>query len=99
MNGRLSTLLFALLLAVSLPAFADSTPANLLSAATRQDSPPLQACPATARGMNFAQIAQTDCCKAHKGICGCRAGKIVCCDNTVSTQPGCTCHGDEGFAE
>jgi hypothetical protein len=48
--------------------------------------------------MHLAQI-QTACCKAHKGICGCRAGKIVCCDNTTSTEPGCTCHGDEGIAE
>jgi len=44
------------------------------------------------------RLAQIDCCKGHKGICGCRAGKIVCCDNTVSTEPGCTCHGDEALA-
>ena len=29
------------------------------------------------------------CCKANKGICGCRAGKIVCCDKTFAE--GCTC--------
>jgi hypothetical protein len=48
--------------------------------------------------MQLAQI-QTACCKAHKGICGCRAGKIVCCDNSTSKEPGCTCHGDEGVVE
>jgi hypothetical protein len=25
-------------------------------------------------------------------VCGCRAGKIVCCDKTIS--PTCTCHSD-----
>jgi hypothetical protein len=32
---------------------------------------------------------QQTCCKANKGICGCRAGKIVCCDKTFAD--GCTC--------
>ena len=54
----------------------------------------VQACPAPidSTRMNLAQVAQTDCCKGHKGVCGCRAGKIVCCDNTIS--PTCTCHSD-----
>jgi hypothetical protein len=57
----------------------------------------LQACPpSNERGADIAQISQSDCCKGHKGVCGCRAGKIVCCDNT--TSPNCTCHGDQGFA-
>lgn len=42
----------------------------------------------------LAQVSQSDCCKGHKGVCGCRAGKIVCCDNT--TSPNCTCHADTG---
>lgn len=42
--------------------------------------------------MTLAQVSQADCCKGHKGVCGCRAGKIICCDNTVS--PNCTCHAD-----
>jgi hypothetical protein len=45
------------------------------------------------------QVAQLACCKAHKGVCGCRAGKIVCCDGSTSNEPGCTCHGDEGVVE
>ncbi len=48
--------------------------------------------PATPTPGHLAQVTQTDCCKGHKGICGCRAGKIVCCDNTIS--PTCTCHSD-----
>lgn len=36
-----------------------------------------------------AQQQQQSCCKANKGICGCRAGKIVCCDKTFAD--GCTC--------
>jgi hypothetical protein len=99
MNGRLLTLLFALLLYVPLPVIADTAAADHLPARTQQDSASQLACPADVQGLNVAQIGQTECCKGHKGICGCRAGKIVCCDNTTSTQPGCTCHGDEGIVE
>jgi len=77
-----------------LPAAAEST-VDLTPATTQQKTISAEACLANAKDM---QVAQIDCCKGHKGICGCRAGKIVCCDNTVSTEPGCTCHGDDGFA-
>ena len=53
---------------------------------------PLTACTAD---MLLAQVSQNDCCKGHKGVCGCRAGKIVCCDNTTSLS--CTCHADSGI--
>lgn len=80
-----------------LPATADSTvPPTPVAAQPKSISP--EACLANAKGMHLAQI-QTACCKDHKGICGCRAGKIVCCDNSTSKEPGCTCHGDEGFVE
>jgi hypothetical protein len=69
-----------------------------LTPATQQKSISTEACLANTKGMQLAQI-QTACCKAHKGICGCRAGKIVCCDNSTSKEPGCTCHGDEGIVE
>jgi hypothetical protein len=52
------------------------------------------ACGLAASLDRVAQVSQTDCCKGHKGVCGCRAGKIVCCDNTVSVN--CTCHADSG---
>jgi len=32
---------------------------------------------------------QQDCCKKNKGVCGCRAGKIVCCDKTFAEGCGC----------
>jgi hypothetical protein len=80
----------------SLPAAADSTLDRTPAAAAPLETISPQACPANAKG---PQVAQLNCCKDHKGLCGCRAGKIVCCDGTVSTEPGCTCHGDEGVAE
>ena len=59
-----------------------------------------QDCPmAGDKKLNLAQTSPADCCKGHKGVCGCRAGKIICCDRTPSDQPGCTCHGDDGFLE
>ena len=95
---RILTLLAVLAFApalFSLPAAADSTVKNTSVAATLETISP-QACPANAKGQHVAQL---NCCKDHKGLCGCRAGKIVCCDGTVSKEPGCTCHGDEGVAE
>lgn len=48
-----------------------------------------QACLATA---TTAQQQQA-CCNANKGICGCRAGRIVCCDRTYADD--CRCNGDD----
>jgi hypothetical protein len=76
-------------------AAADSTPDHTPAAAQLETISP-QACPANAKGTHVAQL---NCCKDHKGLCGCRAGKIVCCDGTVSKEEGCTCHGDEGATE
>lgn len=89
MFARLSIALFFLLPAPSLA--ADVPPPAAIEA-----SPPTVTCPPVDR---LAQLIPTECCKAHKGICGCRAGKIVCCDGSVSKEPGCTCHGEDGFAE
>lgn len=104
MNLRLPIVLFALLAFAQscflLPAAADpGVPVAQAAAALRHDSVAPQACPANVQGMSLAQIAQTECCKGKKGICGCRAGKLVCCDGSASTAPGCTCHGDEGFTD
>jgi hypothetical protein len=99
MNGHLPTLLFALLLSMPLSVLADAGSANSFPARTQQDPATLQACPANVKGLHFAQVTSAECCKGHKGLCGCRAGKLVCCDGTVSTDPGCTCHGDGGFAD
>ncbi|MDP2265888.1 MAG: hypothetical protein Q8J70_04970 [Thiobacillus sp.] len=102
MNIRLPIVLFALLAFAQslflLPAAADTTPASP-AAVVQPNASPLTACPPQAKGANLAQVTSTECCKDQKGICGCRAGKIVCCDSKASTHPGCTCHGDDGFAE
>jgi hypothetical protein len=29
------------------------------------------------------------CCSHHHGVCGCKDGRVVCCDKTLS--PSCTC--------
>lgn len=81
----------------TLPAAADST-LDRTPTAAQPEAISAEVCLANAKGMHLAQI-QTACCKDHKGICGCRAGKIVCCDNSTSKEPGCTCHGDEGVVE
>lgn len=76
-------------------ALADVGQAAEAAAAKPQAS---QTCPAPGdKKLNLAQAAQTECCKGNKGVCGCRAGKIVCCDSTAS--PNCTCHGEDGFQE
>mgnify|MGYP001133874813 CR=1 FL=1 len=70
---------------------AGTTLAPLEVQATQACATPLE------RKLNLAQTTQTECCKDHKGICGCRAGQIVCCDGTASTS--CTCHGEDGFIQ
>ena len=40
-------------------------------------------------GVSKEVLAQQPCCQRNQGICGCRAGKIVCCDKTFS--PNCKC--------
>jgi hypothetical protein len=105
MNIRMPIVLFALLaLAQSfflLPAAADSTtPVNPPApAVVHHDAVAPLACPALLKGAKLTQVTSTECCKGHKGLCGCRAGKLVCCDGTVSNEPGCTCHGDDGVIE
>lgn len=79
---------------LALPASADSSRPPAVPQAIESISP--DACPLPAGSTHVAQLG---CCKAHKGICGCRAGKLVCCDGTTSAEPGCACHGDEGMTE
>lgn len=103
MNIRLPFVLFVLLVFAQsvflLPAAAESVVPTNSSAAPQKNTPAHEACPTNLKGTNLAQIATTECCKEQKGICGCRAGKIVCCDGKPSTHPACTCHGDDGFIE
>jgi len=34
-------------------------------------------------------MAKRGCCSHHKGVCGCKKGKVQCCDGTES--PTCRC--------
>ena len=43
-------------------------------------------------GKQESIIAKRGCCSHHKGVCGCKKGKVQCCDGTES--PTCTCSGD-----
>ena len=106
MKIRITIALMALLAFIQpyspTPALADTGPTATIdspSPATEPTPPTLQACRVTAeQRLDMAQ-SQMDCCKTHKGVCGCRAGKIICCDNTASISPGCTCHSESGAGD
>ncbi len=34
-------------------------------------------------------LAKSGCCSHHSGVCGCKDGRVVCCDGTLS--PSCKC--------
>jgi hypothetical protein len=103
MNLRIKFVLAAWLAFIpfAMPTLALADAAQPVAATTAEVSPPASmVCPQPGdQKLNIAQTSPADCCKAHKGVCGCRAGKIICCDRTPSDQPGCTCHGDDGFLE
>ncbi|MGH8641564.1 MAG: hypothetical protein ACRET6_07625 [Burkholderiales bacterium] len=81
----------ALLVALSFAGVGE-TGANRRMEAARPDQ--ASACLASVTiGAAGETVAQQACCKANKGVCGCRAGKIVCCDKTFSDT--CTCNRDE----
>lgn len=101
MNLRIKIVLAAWLacvpFALPVPALADDgQPAA--SEAQVPLQPPTACLQAGGGKFNTAQVT-ADCCKDRKGICGCRAGKIVCCDAKPSTVAGCTCHGEEGLLQ
>lgn len=47
------------------------------------------------KNLNVASIDQiklvnrSGCCSWHQGVCGCRAGRAVCCDGSYSPTCGC----------
>ncbi len=102
MNLRFKLVLATWLACVpfAMPTLALADPGQPAAAEARPQASMACPVPATAGDkLNVAQTIQTECCKDHKGVCGCRAGKIICCDGTASTVTGCTCHGDDGFLE
>lgn len=38
------------------------------------------------------EMAKQGCCSWHGGVCGCFAGRVQCCDGTLS--PSCRCYFD-----
>lgn len=38
---------------------------------------------------NEYQEARQGCCSWHQGVCGCSAGRSVCCDGSYSPTCGC----------
>lgn len=47
-------------------------------------------------GLNVFQkeeLGRRGCCSHHSGVCGCSAGRVVCCDDTYS--PSCTCKTED----
>ncbi len=100
MNTRRALALAALLALggiATAPSIAASPEVTVFAAPNGHAAPAGTACRDSAGDrIHLAQGMPIDCCKGHKGICGCRAGKIVCCDGTVSKDPNCTCHADWG---
>lgn len=92
MKHLLAALFF---LAWILPLGAAELPIVNADASTAAPSAMQVCAPETNLADKVARVSQTDCCKGHKGVCGCRAGRIVCCDNTLS--PICTCHSEWDF--
>jgi hypothetical protein len=35
------------------------------------------------------EVSRRGCCSWHGGVCGCRNGRVLCCDGTLS--PTCRC--------
>lgn len=35
------------------------------------------------------KIQKSGCCSYHGGVCGCSAGRALCCDGTLSSACGC----------
>jgi len=63
-------------------------------AVEKTPAPQAQSCEADQTGAPGDRLAQQPaCCKGQKGVCGCRAGKIVCCDGKFSDT--CTCNRDD----
>ena len=88
-------LLFAVTFAVAGDATVKAGPGTAALAASAQGGS--QACLESAvKSGKSVQAAQAACCAKNKGVCGCRAGKIVCCDKSFA--PGCTCAQDDPLA-
>lgn len=39
--------------------------------------------------LSSSDIYRSGCCSWHQGVCGCRNGRAVCCDGSLSPSCGC----------
>jgi hypothetical protein len=49
-----------------------------------------QVAPPAERATETAPLPGQGCCSSHGGECGCRYGRVVCCDGSLS--PSCHCN-------
>jgi hypothetical protein len=79
-----------LLLALALASQGDTEARHAVA-----DVSDTQAClDAASADPTLAPIAQgASCCAGHRGVCGCRAGRIVCCDRTFDARCRCNLDG------
>ena len=91
---RIAAYAFLLLFAFTLAEAGDSTvvPTPVTTAVVQSGA---QSCTGSvSKGAASSQVAQGGgCCNGHKGVCGCRAGKIICCDKSFAAN--CPCNKDE----
>ena len=38
---------------------------------------------------DFTTVQRSGCCSHHGGVCGCSAGRALCCDGSLSPSCGC----------
>lgn len=83
-----------LLFAVTLAGAGDSTTVSTPGATAAAQGGAQSCAESASKGAAGDRLAQgAGCCKGHKGVCGCRAGKIICCDKSFAAN--CPCNRDE----
>jgi len=64
-----------------------STPGPNTAAPTLADED--IACPMVLAAIQPPELFKRGCCSHHGGVCGCREGRALCCDGTLSPTCGC----------
>ncbi len=80
---NLLTVLFLVVFAFSVTAFADQQPKPV-------GTNPAVCAQLKKDGASNETRARRGCCSWHSGVCGCSGTRVVCCDGTYS--PTCTCN-------
>lgn len=61
----------------------------LVSTTTESPQPVIATSTITTNSTPQEMLAKSGCCSHHSGVCGCKDGRVVCCDGTLS--PSCKC--------